>query len=74
MFAVLVALILLSAGVAVIYLVLKNMSEDGIDIAAPGSCRRGSCGGSSCRPAKEAEDVEEAPQQTADEGDQGKPK
>jgi hypothetical protein len=44
MFAAIVALVLLVAGVGVIYLLLKNMSEDGIDIAAPGSCKRGRCG------------------------------
>ena len=44
MVAILVALVLLFAGVAVIYLLLKNMTEEGIDIAAPGSCRRGRCG------------------------------
>jgi uncharacterized protein (UPF0333 family) len=44
MVAFLVALVLLFVGVAVIYLLLKNMTEEGIDIAAPGSCRRGRCG------------------------------
>lgn len=66
MFAVLVALVILSAGVAAIYLILKNMSEEGIDIAAPGSCKRGRCGTPS-RP-----QLEEAPLQTAEAGDQGK--
>ncbi|WP_265942668.1 hypothetical protein [Dechloromonas sp. A34] len=69
MFAVIVALILLSAGVAAIYLILKNMSEDGIEIAAPGSCKRGRCGAPS-RPL--VEEAEEAPLQAADVGDQGK--
>ena len=55
MFAVLVALVLLFAGVAAIYFLLKKMSEEGIDIAAPGSCKRGRCGVPS-RPL-----VEEAP-------------
>jgi len=45
MFAVLFALVLLFGGVAAIYLLLRNMSEEGIDIAAPGSCRRGRCAG-----------------------------
>ncbi len=67
MFAVLVALVLLFAGVAAIYFLLKKMSEEGIDIAAPGSCKRGRCGVPS-RPL-----VKEAPLQTADVGDQGKP-
>jgi uncharacterized protein (UPF0333 family) len=70
MFAVLVALVLLFAGVAVIYLLLKKMSEEGIDIAAPGSCKRGRCGVPN-RPL--VEEAEEAPLQAADVGDQGKP-
>lgn len=69
MSAVLFALVLLFAGVAAIYLILKNMSEEGIDIAAPGSCKRGRCG-ASCRPP--VADAEEAPLQAADGGDQGK--
>ncbi|MCK6412782.1 MAG: hypothetical protein L6Q55_10220 [Azonexus sp.] len=43
MLTIVLALILLAAGVAAIYLLLKNMTEEGIDIAAPGSCRRGLC-------------------------------
>jgi len=69
MFAVLVALILLSAGVAAIYLILKNMTEEGTDIAAPGSCKRGRCGVPN-RPL--VEEAEEVPLQAADVGDQGK--
>lgn len=68
MVTVLIALVLLVAGVAAIYLLLKNMSEEGIDAAAPGSCRRGRCG-PSCAPVEAAE---EAPLQTADAGEQGK--
>jgi hypothetical protein len=68
MFAALVALILLLAGVAVIYLLLKKMSVDGIDIAAPGSCKRGRCG----VPRQPVEDAGEAPLQVADAGDRGK--
>ena len=67
MVAVLVALVLLFAGVAAIYLLLKNMSEDGIDIAAPGSCKRGRCGVPSRPP---VDRVDEAPLQAADVGDQ----
>lgn len=44
MMTVIVALILLLACVAVIYLLLKNMGEHGVEIAAPGSCKRGRCG------------------------------
>lgn len=69
MLTILIALVLLAAGVAAIYLLLKNMSEDGIDIAAPGSCRRGQCG-EKCRPP--AEEADKAPQQAPDAGDQGK--
>lgn len=57
MFSVIVALVLLAAGVAVIYQILKNMSEDGVDIAAPGSCRRNGCGSSKCAPAQEGGDA-----------------
>jgi uncharacterized protein (UPF0333 family) len=69
MFAVLVALVLLFAGVAAIYLLLKNMSEDGIDIAAPGSCKRGRCGVPKRPP---VEEVEAAQLQAAEVGEQGK--
>jgi hypothetical protein len=44
MLAVLIALVLLAACVAAIYLLLKNMGENGIEAAAPGSCRSGRCG------------------------------
>jgi len=70
MFAVLIAFVLLFASAAAIYLLLKNMSEDGIDIAAPGSCRRGRCG---MQHRQAAEEAEEVPLQAAVEDDQGKP-
>lgn len=41
---VIVALVLLLVGVLMIYQFLKNMGEDGIEAAAPGSCRSGRCG------------------------------
>lgn len=44
MFAVVIALIILAVAVGVIYLLLKNMGEDGIEVAAPGSCKSGRCG------------------------------
>ncbi len=69
MFAILVALVLLVAGVAVIYLLLKNMSEEGIDIAAPGSCKRGRCGVPIRPPIKQ---VDQAPLQPADVDDKSK--
>ncbi len=53
-----IALILLVVAVAAIYLVLKNMGEDGIEIAAPGSCKSGRCG-VRCAPVTEARDEQE---------------
>ena len=44
MFPVVVALIVLAVAVAAIYLILKNMGEEGVEVAAPGSCKRGQCG------------------------------
>lgn len=39
-----VAIALLIASVAAIYFILKSMGEDGVEIAAPGSCKSGRCG------------------------------
>jgi hypothetical protein len=39
-----VAIIVLIAAVGAIYLLLKNMGQDGIEAAAPGSCKSGKCG------------------------------
>lgn len=50
-----IAIILLAVGVGAIYLILKNMGEEGIEVAAPGSCKSGRCG------------VRCAPQETRDE-------
>lgn len=69
MFAILVALAILAAGVAAIYLILKSMSEEGVDIAAPGSCKRGRCGGQNLQ---QAEPPEVSALQIADAGDSGK--
>lgn len=44
MFAVLVAIVLLLVAVAAIYYLLKSMGEDGVEVAAPGSCKSGRCG------------------------------
>ncbi len=44
MLAFLIALVLLAAAVAGVYLLLKRMGEDGIEAAAPGSCKSGRCG------------------------------
>ncbi len=44
MLAVLIAIVLIAACVVAVYLLLKKMGEDGIEAAAPGSCRSGRCG------------------------------
>lgn len=41
---VVIALILLFVAVGAIYLLLKNMGEEGVEVAAPGSCKSGRCG------------------------------
>lgn len=52
-----IAIILLAIGVGAIYLILKNMGEEGIEVAAPGSCKSGRCG-VRCAPATDARDEE----------------
>jgi len=42
--AVVAAVVLLLIGVGFIYWLLKSMGENGIEAAAPGSCRSGRCG------------------------------
>jgi hypothetical protein len=44
MLAVLIALVLIAVSVAGIYWLLKSMGEDGVEAAAPGSCKSGRCG------------------------------
>lgn len=44
MLTVVIALILLAVAVGAIYLLLKNMGEEGVEVAAPGSCKSGRCG------------------------------
>jgi hypothetical protein len=44
MLSILIALIVLAVAVGAIYLILKNMGEEGIEVAAPGSCKSGRCG------------------------------
>ena len=44
MFAAIIALALLAVTVGVIYALLKNMGEDGIEVASPNSCKSGQCG------------------------------
>lgn len=44
MLIALVAIALLIASVAAIYFILRSMGEEGVEIAAPGSCKSGSCG------------------------------
>jgi hypothetical protein len=65
MFAIVIALILMAIAVGAIYLILKNMGEEGIEIAAPGSCKSGRCG-VRCSPV--ADERREAMEEIADEG------
>ena len=44
MFAVIVAFVVLAIAIGAIYLILKNMGEEGVEVAAPGSCKSGRCG------------------------------
>jgi hypothetical protein len=53
MLAVLVALALLLLSVLGVYLLLKSMGQDGVEAAAPGSCKSGRCG----VPAKQASEA-----------------
>lgn len=48
---VVIALVLLLVGVVLIYQCLKKMGEDGVEAAAPGSCRSGRCGVAPAEPA-----------------------
>lgn len=64
----LVAIVLLIVGVAAIYLLLRRMGEDGVEIAAPGSCKRGSCGVRSSQAAEEAGREVAAPSGEATQG------
>lgn len=41
---IVVALALIAVAAVGIYLLLRSMGEDGIEAAAPGSCRSGRCG------------------------------
>lgn len=43
-----VAIVLLIAAVGAIYLLLKSMGQDGVEVAAPGSCKSGRCGVQKC--------------------------
>jgi hypothetical protein len=44
MLIALAAIALLIASVGAIYFLLKSMGQDGVEIAAPGSCKSGRCG------------------------------
>ena len=53
MFAALIAILLLLACLGVIYVLLRNMGQDGVEVAAPTSCKAGRCGvNADCRPAE----------------------
>jgi hypothetical protein len=55
MLVILIAVVLLGVSVVAIYLLLKNMGRDGIEAAAPGSCRSGRCGVQPAKPAADAD-------------------
>ena len=64
---IIIALILLAAAVGAIYLLLKNMGEEGVEIATPGSCKSGRCG-VRCKPESESRSSQEvAPLDGAEE-------
>jgi hypothetical protein len=44
MLTVVLAILLLIAAIGVMYWLLKSMGEDGVEVAAPGSCKSGRCG------------------------------
>lgn len=52
MMSVVIALIVLAIAVGAIYWLLKSMREDGIEVAAPGSCKSGRRGIKRCSPAE----------------------
>ncbi len=52
MFAFLVAIVLLILAAAGVYLLLKSMGQDGVEAAAPGSCKSGGCGVQPRQPAE----------------------
>lgn len=64
MFPFVIALIVLAIAVGAIYLLLKNMGEEGIEVAAPGSCKSGRCG---VRCAPETDEHHEAAEALLDE-------
>ena len=44
MYPIVIALVVLAIAVGAIYFLLKHMGEEGIEVAAPGSCKSGRCG------------------------------
>lgn len=54
MLTILVVVTLLVVSVGGLYLLLKSMGEDGVEAAAPGSCKSGKCGVQPRRPAGDA--------------------
>ncbi len=44
MLSILVAVGLLGLAIGGVYFLLKSMGEDGVEAAAPGSCKSGRCG------------------------------
>ena len=67
MLPIVIALVLLAVAVGVIYLILKSMGEEGVEVAAPGSCKSGRCG-VRCAPAINGRDDDR--EEMADEADE----
>lgn len=42
--SIVIALVILAIAVGAIYLLLRSMGEEGVEVAAPGSCKSGRCG------------------------------
>lgn len=77
MLAAIIALALLAGAVGAIYVLLRNMGEEGIEVAAPGSCKSGQCGvrkGAGCRPGEEAGDAAEMALAEGDDTPQDDPR
>lgn len=67
MSAVLIAFVLLVVAVAGIYLLLKSMGQDGIEAAAPGSCKSGRCGVQPPEQHVRIDEIQRAPQRPQDD-------
>lgn len=71
----LIVITLLIASAAAIYFILKSMGEDGVEAAAPGSCKSGRCGVRNNKTAETAcHTAEESDPFAGTDGSQQKPR